>query len=380
MLIKRFIQPQIEKSLFIGKVVVICGARQVGKTTLVKEIGQKYGDYSYFSCDEPDVVTALSGRTSTELIDFLGSKRLIIIDEAQRVPNIGLTLKLLADNFPKTQFVATGSSSFDLANEISEPLTGRKRVFHLFPVSMGELAGTASQTEAGRLLEKRLIFGLYPEVISSKTDALAALKEIATSYLYKDIFKFEEIKNQDVVADLVKALALQIGGEVSYNELSKLLGIDRKTVRKYVSILERAFVIFRARPWHRNKRTELGKLRKIYFYDNGLRNMLINNLNPLNLRTDVGALWENFMMSEIIKAKSFRNEESDIHFWRTYARQEVDYIEELSGEMIALEFKWSKDARFKIPKIFSSLYPGVPIKVISPANFWKAIRSSGGKD
>lgn len=372
MLIKRLIQSQIEDGLFKGKIIVIYGARQVGKTTLVKEIGKKFGDYSYFSCDEPDVVSALSNRTSTELIDFLGHKKLIIIDEAQRVPNIGLTLKLLTDNFPQIQFIATGSSSFDLANEISEPLTGRKRVFQLYPISMGELAKMSSRTDETRLLEKRLIFGLYPEIISGEGET-AALKEIATSYLYKDIFKLEEIKNQDIIHDLIKALALQIGGEVSYNELSKLLGIDRKTVLKYVNVLERAFVIFRARPWHKNKRTELGKLRKIYFYDNGLRNMIINNLNPVSLRTDVGALWENFMMSEIIKAKSFRQEEADIHFWRTYDRQEVDYVEEVSGKMIAHEFKWSKNSKFKKPKTFLALYPNVPIDIVTPDNFWKTI-------
>lgn len=373
MLIKRLIQPLIENSLFKGKIIVLYGARQVGKTTLVKQIGEKSGNYSYYSCDEPDVAAALTEKTSTELIDFLGSKKLIIIDEAQRVPNIGLTMKLLADNFPKTQFIATGSSSFDLASKISEPLTGRKRIFHLYPISMKELAETSSEVEAGRLLAKRMIFGLYPEVISSSGEGKVVLSEIASSYLYKDIFKFEEIKNQDVVHDLVRALALQMGNEVSYNELSKLLGIDRKTVVKYVGILEKAFVIFRVRPWHRNKRTEIGKLRKIYFYDNGLRNMLINNLNPLSLRTDVGALWENFMLSEIIKSKSIKNEEIDIHFWRTYDRQEVDYVEEVAGEMKAYEFKWSKNAKFKIPRTFAVLYPDVSVTTINPDNFWRLV-------
>jgi len=258
----------IKKRLNDTEIVTLVGARQVGKTTLVKEIARSLGESAYFNCDEPDIALALSHKTSSELAEFLGPKKLAIIDEAQRVENIGLTLKLLVDTYPDRQIIATGSSSFDLANKISEPLTGRKRIFHLFPFSMTELANVSSKLEENRLLERRLIYGLYPEVIFPKDNSEKTLREITGSYLYKDIFQLEEIRNRDIILDLLRALALQIGAEVSYNELSKLLQIDKKTVARYISLLEKAFVVFQVRPWHKNKRTEIGKLRKIYFYDN----------------------------------------------------------------------------------------------------------------
>lgn len=370
MYIKRRIQDSIQNSLFKGKIVVVYGARQVGKTTLVKEVAKQFGDFNYFSCDEPDVTAALTNRTSTQMIDFLGSKKLIILDEAQRVTNIGVALKLLVDNYPDRQFIATGSSSFDLANHINEPLTGRKRVFHLHPLSVVELAAQSSKLEETRTLEQRLIYGLYPEVVFTKDDSATALKEIVSSYLYKDILRFEDIRNMDVVSDLLRALALQVGNEVSYTELGNLLGIDKKTVTKYVHLLEQAFVIFRVRPWHKNKRKELSKLRKIYFYDNGVRNALINNLNPLNMRNDVGNLWENFIMSEKIKSLSASAKDYTPHFWRTYDKQEVDLILEISGELSAFEFKWSEKVSPKTPTALLELYPNISYRVINRENFW----------
>ncbi len=372
MYVKRTIQNQITDSLFKGKVIIIYGARQVGKTTLVKEIARSL-ESAYFNCDEPDVASALTNKTSSELAEFLGPKKLTIIDEAQRVENIGLMLKLLVDAYPNRQIIATGSSSFDLADKVNEPLTGRKRVFHLYPLSMTELANATSKLEANRLLEKRLIYGLYPEVVFPKDNSENTLKEITGSYLYKDIFRLEEIRSQDIILDLLRALALQIGGEVSYNELSRLLQIDKKTVARYISLLEKAFVIFRIRPWHKNKRTEIGKLRKIYFYDNGVRNALINNLNPLSLRNDSGSLWENFIMSEIIKSKSAKNEEFDIHFWRTYSKQEIDYFQEKDGQITALEFKWSKNKTVKPPSIFIKLYPKATFSIVNRENYWSYI-------
>jgi len=368
--VKREIQEGIESALFMGKIIVVYGARQVGKTTLVKEIAKKYGDYSYFSCDEPDVVYALTGKTSTELINFLGSKKMIILDEAQRVTNIGLTLKLLIDNFPDRQFIATGSSSFDLANRINEPLTGRKRVFHLHPLSLTELSKVEGKNEVTRLLEHRLIYGLYPEVVFSKENSSIPLTEIVSSYLYKDVLQFGEIRNQEVVVDLLRALALQVGSEVSYNELSILLGIDKKTVMKYVHLLEQAFVIFRVRPWHKNKRKELSKLRKIYFYDNGVRNAIINNLNAINLRSDVGELWENFIMAEKAKSMIAESKNMVFHFWRNYERREVDLLLENSGKIEAFEFKWSEKAKSKIPSALKGLYPNISYTVVNRSNFW----------
>lgn len=236
----------------------------------------------------------MTDKTSTELKAFLGDKKLIIIDEAQRVKNIGITLKLLIDNFPKMQIIATGSSSFDLSNEISEPLTGRKNEFHLYPFSIEEISQKYSKIETNRLLERRMIYGMYPEAVKGGEDLVKNLKSLAQSYVYKDILQYQNIKNPESLVKLLQALALQLGNEVSYNELAGLTGLDKNTVSNYIQILEKAFIIFRLSPFSRNLRKELKKLRKIYFYDTGIRNALIGNFNPLDLRTDAGALWKTF--------------------------------------------------------------------------------------
>lgn len=368
-LVKRTITTAVEKSLFKGKIIIIYGARQVGKTTLVKQIQEKYaGDASYYNCDEPDVRLALSDKTSTEIKLFLGNKKLIILDEAQRVKNIGLTLKLIIDNFPKTQIIATGSSSFDLSNKISEPLTGRKNEFYLYPFSLSELALIYSDLELGRLLERRMIFGMYPEIVFSREDTEKKLKSIAQSYAYKDVLQYQNIRNPEVLEKLLQALALQIGNEVSYNELSNIIGIDKNTVANYINILEKAFIIFRLNPFSRNIRNELKKLRKIYFYDNGVRNALINNFNAVELRQDVGSLWENFMISERLKYNNNYGKDKKIYFWRTIEKQEIDYLEEYSGRLQGYEFKWRKD-RFREPKIFLNAYAGSSIKLINKSNY-----------
>jgi predicted AAA+ superfamily ATPase len=353
--------------------VIIYGARQVGKTTLAKEIQKRYlKDSAYFNCDEMDIRQALTGKTSTELKAFLGNAKLIILDEAQRVKNIGLTLKLLADNFPRMQIIATGSSSFELSNEIAEPLTGRKTEFYLYPFSIEELKTIYSELEINRILERRIVFGMYPEIVQNGTDAEEQLKSLARSYTYKDILQYQNIKNPEVLEKLIQALALQIGCEVSYNELANLVGVDKNTVASYIQILEKAFIIFRLRPFSRNLRNELKKLRKIYFYDTGIRNALINNLNPLELRQDTGALWENFMISERIKYNNNNKRDVNIYFWRTLAKQEVDYIEESRGSLAGAEFKWKKD-KFKIPKAFSDAYPGSAVELVNRENYAKFV-------
>ncbi len=271
----RTIQSIIEQSMFKGKVIVLYGARQVGKTTLIRSIQENYAhDALYLNCDEPDIRSALSDKTSTELGHLLGRKQLILIDEAQRVKNIGLTLKLLVENFPDIQVIATGSSSFDLSNSITEPLTGRKKEFFLYPLSVKERYSQPEGNELQRSLEYHLRFGMYPGVISSD-DPAEALLEISKSYLYKDLLEFQVVKNPDLLRKLLQALALQIGSEVSYNELGTLLGIDKITVARYISLLEQGFVIFHLSPFSRNLRKELGKQRKIFFYDLGVRNALI---------------------------------------------------------------------------------------------------------
>lgn len=370
MLIKRTIQKQIEKSLFNNKIVIIYGARQTGKTTLVKSIQEKYpGQSVYFNCDEPDIRAALTNKTSTEIKSFFGDKKLIILDEAQRVKNIGLSLKLMADNFPKTQIIATGSSSFELSNKIKEPLTGRKYEFHLYPFSLAELNFIYSDLEINRLLEKMMIFGMYPAVALAGGDVQdKELKELTKSYLYKDALQYQNIKNPEILEKLLQALALQIGNEVSYNELANLLGIDKNTVANYIRILEQAFVIFRLNPFSRNLRNELKKMRKIYFYDVGVRNALINNLNPLDLRQDAGALWENFIISERLKRNNNSNFEVNSYFWRTQQGQEIDYLEESGGKISAYEFKW-KQNKWQPPKAFIKSYPQSKYQLINKENY-----------
>jgi len=374
MSITRQIQNDMEKTLFKGKIVILYGARQVGKTTLVKKILEKHkNDSIYLNCDEPDIRTALTNKTSTELKSFIGSKRLIIIDEAQRVKNIGLTLKLIADNFPKTQIIATGSSSFELSNKISEPLTGRKTEFFLYPFSINELSQLYSPLEMGRLLEERLVFGMYPEIIFANADKKKRARELATSYSYKDVLAYQDIRNPELLEKLLQALALQIGGEVSYTELGMTVGANKVTVENYIRILEQAYIIFRVGPFSRNIRNELKKKRKIYFYDLGLRNALINNLNPLSLRSDVGALWENFMVSERIKRNNNVGISANTYFWRTSAGKEIDYIEDLNGKLSGYEFKWQKN-NFSTPKEFLTAYPESTVTVINRDNYLDFIK------
>jgi predicted AAA+ superfamily ATPase len=370
MFITRSIQNDIEKALFKGKIVVIYGARQVGKTTLVEEIIKKYKDESlYLNCDEPDVRIALTDRTSTEIKSFIGSRKLIVIDEAQRVNNIGLTLKLIADNFPETQVIATGSSSFELSGKISEPLTGRKTEFFLYPLSVAELLQVYSPLETQRLLEERLIFGMYPEVIFAGPDKERLVRELASSYSYKDILTYQDIRNPELLEKLLQALALQIGKEVSYVELAKLLGINKITVENYIRILEQAYIIFRVSPFSRNIRNELKKKRKIYFYDLGLRNALINNLNSLSLRQDVGGLWENFLVVERMKKNNNLGLFVNMYFWRTTDGKEIDYIEDSGGILSGYEFKWKK-SNFSVPKGFLTAYAGSTVQLINRDNYF----------
>lgn len=368
-MINRYLQSRIESHLFKGKIIVLYGARQVGKTTLVKRLLENYSESAdYYSCDEPDIRRALENKSSTELKSFIGDKKLIIFDEAQRVENIGLSLKLLVDNYPQIQIIATGSSSFELSNKIVEPLTGRKFEYLLYPISYNELTNNTSKIEVQRTLEERILYGMYPDVIlSSGTDREEIIKNITKSYLYRDIFTFRNIKNPEVLEKLLQALALQIGHEVSYSELGHVVGVDKNTISHYIQILEKAFIIFRLSPFSRNLRNELKKLRKIYFYDTGIRNALINNFNPLDLRTDRGGLWENFLIVERMKANAENKRNCNQFFWRTHAQQEIDFIEEVGGEIKAFEFKWSKIA--KPPKSFIDNYENATFSVINRDNF-----------
>ena len=364
----RAIEPGIEAALFKGKAVVIYGARQVGKTTLVRDILAKYPERAlYLNCDEPDIRVALADRTSTELRALIGRKTLVAIDEAQRVRNIGLTLKLLVDTFPDVQVIATGSSSFELSNTISEPLTGRKVEFHLFPLSVAELLSQETPLESQRLLELRLRFGTYPGVLAAD-DPASAILEIAQSYLYRDVLEYQTVRNPDQLRRLLQALALQVGSEVSYNELAQLVGLDKATVNRYVALLEQAYIIFHLPPFSRNLRKELAKLRKVYFCDLGVRNALINNFNPLEMRSDVGALWENFFINERTKLNHNRCRHVNTYFWRTYDGAEIDYLEEAGGQLVGFECKWAATG-WRLPSAFTAAYPEASAHLVNRANY-----------
>lgn len=369
-MITRSLQQLVEEKMFKGKAIILYGARQVGKTTLVKAIQEKYSkaDTLYLNCDEPDVRPMLANISSTELGALIGKRNLIFVDEAQRVKNIGLTLKLFVDHFPDRQIIATGSSSLDLSNEISEPLTGRKYEFQLFPFALSELQQIYSTLEIDRLLEQRMIQGMYPDIVLNTGESISLLKELAGSYLYKDVLQHQQIRRPEQLEKLLIALALQIGQEVSYNELANSLGITKETVANYIQLLEKAFVIFRLPPFSRNLRNELSKMRKIYFYDTGIRNALINNFNRLSLRQDVGALWENFMISERMKWNAYHGHLYNRYFWRTHQQQEIDYLEEAGGQLEGFEFKWKKGRR-RVPKIFSETYPNTSVSFIDRQHY-----------
>lgn len=366
MVYPRLLEKRIKNHLFKGKAVIIYGARRVGKTTLVKKIQLEYDDSFYLNCDEPDIRLALTDKTSTELLNYIGNKELVIIDEAQRIRNIGLTLKLLVDNAPNLQVIATGSSSFDLSNRIAEPLTGRAFEFFLSPFFLLEI--NHDPIEIRRLLETRLILGLYPEVVTAQDEKQDILKTIYKNYLYKDALEYQGLKNPDLVEKLLAALALQVGSEVSLTELASLLGIDQKTVSSYLRLLELAFIIFRLPPLSRNLRKEISKSRKIYFWDTGIRNAVINNFNPLALRNDRGALWENLLIAERLKRNQIMGKSPNYFFWRTWDQQEIDYLEEEGGELIGYEIKW-QSKKERPPGLFRQTYKNSKWKLVDKENF-----------
>ncbi len=369
-MIHRNLSELIQKRIPDNKVIVILGPRQAGKTTLLKQLVKQTGfDYLWWDGDQSDIRAMLKDPTSTKLRSYIGHHPMVIIDEAQRIENIGLCIKLIIDNIKGVKVMASGSSAFELANKINEPLTGRKWEYFLFPFSYAEMAEHQGTMEERRLLEHRLVYGYYPDVINNPGDEKAILQQLSDSYLYKDILTWEKIQKPDRLEALVQALAFQVGSQVSYNELSKTTGLDKETVERYVILLERAFIIFRLRSFSRNLRTELKRSRKIYFYDNGLRNAVIRNYNPLILRNDTGALWENFLMSERMKYLEYNQIYTNRYFWRTHDRKEIDYIEERDGKLFAFEFKWNKKAKVRFPKIFTTSYPESEIMLITPENF-----------
>ncbi|MGC8721365.1 MAG: ATP-binding protein [Caldisericaceae bacterium] len=369
-MIERALEKQITEHLFKGKIIIVSGARQVGKTTMIEMLLHKLRrKVLYLNADESDVRALLADTTSTALKSIVGSAEIVFIDEAQRIKNVGITLKLFSDQIKGTQVIVTGSSSFDLANEISEPLTGRKYEFMLFPLSFTEMVKHHGELEEKRLLEHRLIYGYYPEIVSKPGEEKELLKSLANSYLYKDLLTLEQIKKPILLDKILKALALQLGSEVSYSEVGQLVNADQETVEKYIDLLEKSFVVFRLPAFSRNVRNEIRKGKKVYFYDNGIRNAIIGNFNLLINRNDVGALWENFLISERMKYLYYNNIDLNRYFWRTVQQQEIDYIEEQGGKLSAYEFKWSKKARKKFPKTFTRAYPESDTNLITQGNF-----------
>lgn len=352
-----------------GKVLIVLGPRQVGKTTLLEQLCREQGEFAFFNGDEPDTQIRLSNVNEAQLRRLMSGHHTVFIDEAQRIENIGITLKIIYDRIKDVRLVVSGSSSLELASNINEPLTGRKWEFTLYPVSWQELLQNQSYSKAIQQLEIRLIYGMYPEVVTMAGDEDAVLRQIAGSYLYKDLLGYKGIRKPDMLSKLLTALAFQVGSEVSYNELSNLLRIDRATIENYIDLLEKAFVVFRLQPFSRNLRSEISSSRKIYFYDNGMRNAILNNFSPLALRSDTGALWENFLISERMKANHYGERHVKTYFWRTHAQQEIDYIEEYDGQLYAYEFKWKAGAKVRFPKTFRDSYPQTESRVITPENF-----------
>jgi predicted AAA+ superfamily ATPase len=373
-MIRREIQPVIENQLFKGKVIIIYGPRRVGKTTLSKQLMEDQAGSRYLNCELLENKMALETTNSNVLKSFLGNYRLIVLDEAQHITDIGLILKILSDTFPEIQIIATGSSSFELGNRISEPLTGRSREYILYPLSLPELLSVKDLISVNSDMDWILRFGLYPEVYGKpEHEAIEELSQISSTYLYKDILQFESIKRPNLLLNLLNALALQIGSEVSLNELSRKLGETVPTIQRYIELLEKAFVIFRLRSFSRNLRKEIAKGQKIYFYDLGIRNALIRNFNPLNLRNDNGGLWENFCIVERMKYNMNHRRFVNSWFWRTYDQKEVDYIEEEGGVITAYEFKYKSTGKNKIAREFLETYQGATFKTVSKENFWEFI-------
>ncbi|MCC6836351.1 MAG: ATP-binding protein [Cytophagales bacterium] len=365
--INRIIETQIKAKIGKGKTIIVVGPRQVGKTTLIKKIIRNE-DHLFLDGDDPTIRNLLANANTEQLKSIIGTYKTVFIDEAQRIENIGLTLKIITDQFKTVQLFASGSSAFELHNKINEPLTGRKWEYHLFPISWKELEDAIGFVKATQQLELRILYGMYPDVINNIGQETEVLKQLANSYLYKDILAFGGIRKPDLLEKLLQALALQIGNEVSYNELSQLLGIDKNTVSTYIDILEKAFVVFRLKSFSKNLRNEIKTNQKIYFCDTGIRNTVIGNFNPLNLRQDKGALWENFLISERIKKLHYENSLAKPYFWRTVQQQEIDYVEEEAEKIRGYEIKWSTKVKIKTPKLFTETYKTETI-VLNHENF-----------
>jgi len=371
-MIERLLEKNITDNLFKRKAIIIIGPRQVGKTTLVNQIKEKLKKKTIvFNCDEFEAKNTLTQSSLSQLRDLISDHKIVIIDEAQRVKNIGLTLKLIIDNIKDIQLLVTGSSALELSNSINEPLTGRKFEYHLYPFSTNELKGFYGMFEESKLLYKRLIYGMYPDVINFPGQEREVLNNLSGSYLYKDVFAYQEIRKPELLDNLLKALATQLSSEVSFYEIAQLLGSDPNTIKRYIELLEKAYVIFRLKSFSRNVRTELKKSQKIYFYDNGIRNAILGNFNSIDTRQDIGQLWENYLVSERLKHLHYTKTYTHQYFWRTQQQQEIDYIEDYDGKLYAFEFKWNPKKKTRFSRTFLNNYKVESTKIINSENYWE---------
>ncbi len=371
-MLKRDLTDTIIQKLFKRKALVILGPRQVGKSTLLDLVNNQLENKALLlNCDNPEIKNDLTNVTITQIKRLIGNHKIVFIDEAQRVKNIGLTLKLFTDQLKDVQLIVTGSSALELSDEVNEPLTGRKLEYRLFPFSISELVAHFEFINERPNLEARLVFGMYPDIVNNPGNEEEYLQNLVSSYLYKDMFMYQDIRKPDLIEKLLEALALQMGSEVSFHELARLLGTDSHTIERYIVLLEKAFIIFRLRSFSRNVRTELKKSRKIYFYDNGIRNAIIGNYSSFSSRTDAGALWENFFVSERTKFLHYKKIYVKQYFWRTRQQQEIDYLEEFNAQINAFEIKWNEKKRIKFPKTFISGYPDANTTVVNRENFWE---------
>jgi len=371
MQVERILKNAMIENFHAGKAIVLVGPRQVGKSTLINEI-LKQKDFLFLDGDDFSVQQQLSEPNTSYLKRLIGDKKIVFIDEAQRINNIGITSKIIIDQFKDVQLILSGSSAFEMNNELNEPLTGRKWEYNMYPISFEELEKTIGFSELGKQLEQRILYGMYPDVLNYIGKEKEVLENLINSYLYKDILMLSGIRKADALQKLTQALALQIGSEVSYNELSQLLGVNKETVSSYIDLLEKAYVLFRVNPFSRNIRNEIRTNRKVYFYDTGLRNAIISNFNPLELRLDKGALWENFLISERIKYLKYHKRYAKTYFWRTAQQQEIDWIEEVDGKITAYEFKWKSKRKVKFPQKFIDAYQA-DVKVIDTENYYEFI-------
>jgi predicted AAA+ superfamily ATPase len=369
MAIKRTIQERILQRMHKNKAILIFGARQTGKSTLSEALIQKQEESSLsLNGDDSDVRALFQEANATKLRAIIGNHKIVLIDEAQRIQDIGLAIKIIVDQIKNVQVIATGSSSFDLASKINESLTGRKYEFQLFPFSFGEMVSHHGLLVEKRMIDHRMLYGYYPEVVTHPGEEEERLKLLASSYLYKDLLMLDKINKPAMLEKLVQALAWQVGSEVSLDEISRLLAIDRKTVEKYIDLLEKAFVIFQVPAFSQNVRTEIRKGKKIYFCDCGIRNAVINHFQPVVMRPDKGALWENFVMAERLKFLRNQGKDTKLHFWRTTQQQEIDLIESDAEKLNAIEIKYNPAAKAKFSSTFTGAYPHAQLINVNSTN------------